>query len=296
MMEHLTDSAKAFLIRSTDEERIQVTKKFKWIGYSEANNILKKLNDLIRHPIKHRMPNILLIGESNNGKTALLNKFLEINGSTVNETTGELNIPVIMIQAPPEPDEKRFYESILNNLFAPYRDSERTSIKQKRVIQVLKKVNTRVLIIDEIHHVLAGSLGKQRLFLNVIKYLSNELKVPLIGAGTMEALNAISTDKQLSNRFKPTFLEKWEHDEDYLRLLASFERILPLKFPSQLTEKTISDYILMKSGGLIGEISQILESSCILAIESGVERINMNILKNIDYQSPDERRKTLFRT
>ncbi|NAW50117.1 hypothetical protein GNY06_01505 [Elizabethkingia argentiflava] len=47
------------------------------------------------------------------------------------------------------------------------------------------------MIIDEINHVLAGTISKQRLFLNVIKYLSNELNIPLVCSGTKLAFNAI---------------------------------------------------------------------------------------------------------
>jgi superfamily II DNA or RNA helicase len=36
-----------------------------------------------------------------------------------------------------------------------------------------------MLIVDEIHHLLAGSATRQRQFLNVLKYLGNELKIPI---------------------------------------------------------------------------------------------------------------------
>src|SRR2546423_1765777 len=67
----------------------------------------------------------------------------------------------------------------------------------------------RMLIIDEIHHVLAGSLLQQHNFLNTIKHLSNELQIPIVGVGTREAFNALQTDPQLANRFEPVFLPRW---------------------------------------------------------------------------------------
>lgn len=294
-MKHLHDKTKEILNNYSDSERIISIRKSKWIGYSQASNIINRFDELLNYPINHRMPNILLVGDSNNGKTALLNKFLRVNQSFVEEETSKLVVPVLLIQAPPEPDERRFYNAILESLFAPYNSSEKIEMKQQRVIHLLKKVELRLLIIDEIQHVLAGNLSKQRSFLNVLKFLSNELRISMVCSGTKEAFNAIQTDPQLANRFEPKVLKKWRNDEEFLRLLASFERLLPLKEESMLIEPSISTKILAMSEGLIGEISRILELSSILAIESGVEKINKNILNNIDFIPPSDRKKMIFK-
>jgi Bacterial TniB protein len=41
---------------------------------------------------------------------------------------------------------------------------------------------------DELHDIMSGSVNKQRQFLNVLKYLRNDLQIPLVGLGTQEAL------------------------------------------------------------------------------------------------------------
>ncbi|MFK7114665.1 TniB family NTP-binding protein [Flavobacterium oreochromis] len=294
-MKHLHNRTREIITNSTDEERILSIKNVKWIGYSQASAIIGRFKELLNYPVNHRMPNILLVGDSNNGKTALLNKFIKSNQSYVEDETCKLIVPTLLIQAPPEPDERRFYNAILESLFAPYKSSEKIEMKQQRVIHLLKKVELRLLIIDEIHHVLAGNLSKQRSFLNVLKFLSNELRISMICSGTKDAFNAIQTDSQLANRFEPKVLKKWKNDEEYLRLLASFESLLPLKEASMLIESSISTKILAMSEGLIGEISRILELASILAIESGVEKINRNILNNIDYTSPSDRKKMIFK-
>ncbi len=46
--------------------------------------------------------------------------------------------------------------------------------------------------------------------------------------------------------------------EDYLRLLASFEKALPLEHRSELLETTMAIKILSLSEGTIGEISALL--------------------------------------
>ncbi len=291
-MEHLSEKTRLFVESATAEERIKATREFKWIGYTNAVSILKKMEDCLNYPKSIRMPNLLIVGDSNNGKTALLNKFDQQHMAYMDEKTDKLINPVLLIQAPPEPDEKRFYNAILEKLFAPSRTSEKIDSRQYRVIHLLRQLEVKALVIDEIHHVLAGSPSKQRLFLNVIKHLSNELRIPLICAGTKLAFNAIQSDAQLANRFEPRVLPRWSSNTEYKRLLLSFTKLLPLKRDSNLIEGGMATKILAYSDGLIGEIARILELSTILAIESGTEQITNSIVDNIDYIPPAQRKKS----
>lgn len=272
-----------------EEERINASSKFKWIGYTQSDEILRKMEFLKNYPTSLRMPNILLVSDSNNGKTRILNRFEKLNKSYIDEANGEIHIPVLYIEAPVEPDERRFYNSILEALFAPINASERIEIRQTRVIHLLKKTNVKLLMIDEIHHVLAGTMNKQRTFQNILKSLSNKTKISFVCAGTKAAFNAINTDTQLINRFEPYILNTWRYNNEYAKLLKSFEQILPLKKTSNLTDDNLSKQILFKSEGLIGEISKILELSSILAIKSGHEKIDLEILDKIRFTVPSKR-------
>ncbi len=148
----------------------------------------------------------------------------------------------------------------------------------------------KVLVIDEIHHLLAGSTEKQRGFLNVIKYLGNELQIPIVGVGTEAAKRSIATDPQLSNRFKRVELPLWKNDDDFLRLLVSFERLLPLKKPSDLITPQIANKLFLLSEGYLGEVSQILVEAAVLAIEKGTEKIDLTILNELKWEAPSRRR------
>ena len=44
-----------------------------------------------------------------------------------------------------------------------------------------------MLIVDEVHHLLAGSHREQRASLNLLKYLANELKICIVAVGTSDA-------------------------------------------------------------------------------------------------------------
>jgi hypothetical protein len=237
---HLNAPSRAWLELS-DEERIFKLHGECWIGYSRAKEIIDKLNALIAYPKKRRMPNLLIVGDTNNGKTMIVNRFKEQHPPNDNPDGDAKIIPVIVVQAPPTADEGRFYDLILTHLNAPFKEKDRAGNKYIQVAKICKYVGLRILIIDEIHDIIAGSRSNQRVFRSAIKQLGNDLQVSIVGVGTDAAYNAIQSDDQLANRFEPAILPRWKISDNlpatkdpYMKLLTSFERMLPLRNPSDL--------------------------------------------------------------
>jgi Cdc6-like AAA superfamily ATPase len=287
---HLLQKAVEYLARS-DAERIAYIRSPRWIGYPRAQDILSQLEKLLTYPKSHRMPNLLIVGDTNNGKTMLVQRFCGRYKPQDNPEGEAAVVPVLYVQAPPVPDESRFYNAILELLFAPYKPGDRADRKQFQAIRLLRAVGLKMLIIDEVHNVLAGNSSKQRVFLNVIKYLGNELEVPIVGVGTRDAFRAIQTDLQLSNRFDRALLPRWSNDEVFRRLLATFERIIPLRHPSELIDGALADKIYSMSEGYLGEISRLLVGAAVAAVETKQERIDKRLLDRIGWVPPSERRK-----
>lgn len=274
----------------TNEERIEHIRKFRWIGYTRAQEVLQKLEDLLSHPKQARMPNMLLVGETNNGKTMLIEHFRERYPAHENAQGEGIRVPVLYVQAPPGPDERGLYNSILHRLFEKIRPSESTDQKRERLISILKSIDLGMIVIDEMHHLLAGPLIKQRNFLNVLKYLSNELCVPIVGIGTVDALRAIQIDPQIQNRFAPEVLPRWQLNADFARLLMSFESVVPLRNASNLAAREMASRLLALTGGTIGELSTLLNEAAIYAIKNGKESIDAVALSQCGYRPPSERK------
>jgi Bacterial TniB protein len=105
-------------------ERILFLEKDNWIGYSRAKDALTKLTNLCNHPKRQRMPNLLLIGPTNNGKSMIIEKFCrayppikKIETNYINYIKKEekevlVEMPVLSIQMPTTPDMKQFYSSL----------------------------------------------------------------------------------------------------------------------------------------------------------------------------------------
>ncbi|PRG50547.1 TniB family NTP-binding protein [Burkholderia gladioli] len=293
-VDHLTEST-ARLLDLDDTARIERIRSPRWIGYPRAKEVLAKLDDLLTYPKSHRMPNLLIVGDTNNGKTMLIERFCSQHPADDNPSGEGVIVPVLSIQAPPVPDEGRFYNAILELLFAPYKPNDRVDKKQLQVVKLLRYVGLKILVIDEIHHVLAGNLNRQRAFLNVLKFLGNELQVPIVAAGTRDAFRALQTDPQLANRFEPALLPRWELNNDFLRLLASFERMLPLREASNLHDTALASRLFSMSEGYIGELSRVLTKAAAYAVESGAERIDAKVLDRIDWVSPSDRKRQIDR-
>ena len=62
----------------SNEDRKEFILEEKWITYPNAKEILDKLEFLYKHPKKSRMPCMLIVGETNNGKTSIINKFCSL--------------------------------------------------------------------------------------------------------------------------------------------------------------------------------------------------------------------------
>ena len=125
--------------------------------------------------------------------------------------------------------------------------------------------------------------------MNLLKYISNELCIPIIAVGTRDSFKAVAADPQTANRFEPRFPPRWQMSEGYFSLLASYQRTLPLCKESGLVQMALAEKVLSMSEGLIGEISTILVRAFEEAVVGGEERITMKILSGMEWVLPSKR-------
>lgn len=286
---HLSDRTSE-LADADAKERMRAIKAGIAVIYDRAKEVLARMEDLLDHPPIDRMPNMLIVADSNNGKTWLLRHFLEKHPPDPNPSGDAAIVPVVMVNAPPTPDIGELCASILTEVNAPYRESANDFDRMNAVKRVLQGISTRMLIIDEIHDMLTGSAKKQRELRNAIKGLGNYLKISIVAAGIDEAYTVFSTDPQLSNRFYPEPLPLWKLDANLGRLLASIERKLPLRRPSNLKAPEMLQQISFMSEGTIGGIYEVLKMAASKAIANGSECISLELLYGLSWTKPSERK------
>jgi len=290
MNEHinnLTKTAKSFIDKPINE-RIQKCKEQVWIPYTQANNILEELEELFTHPKKERMPNLLIVGDTNNGKTTIINRFMNTYPDYLDITN---KVPIIKIVAPIAPSHNSLYEKILDYLYEPYTINESASHKEYQVKKILTNIETKMILIDEFQDIFHGDLKQQRKFLTALKHLGTELQIPIVAVGVWEVQSVMTSDPQISNRFETIKLNKWNPDKEFARLLISFEKTLPLKEASNLYSKELFTTLYNMSEGMIGELSRILQKASVFALKNDKEKIDLNILNSINFIKPSLRRR-----
>lgn len=262
-----------------------------WIGYPAAQEAIAKLDHILTQPPVLRPPNLLIVGPTNNGKSMIAERFRRMHPPSKSANGEHQIIPVVSMQMPSTATVRRFYAALLVALGSPMFTSRSLEQNEQLTLKLMQRVGLRMLIIDEIHNILAGNASQQREFLNLLRFIGNHLRVSLLCLGTKEAYLAIRSDDQLENRFEPISLSRWNDDVELGRLLASFEATLPLREPSNLGSPALRSLILQRTEGTIGEMSALLSAAARKTLSIGQEHINADTILNADYLGPSERRR-----
>jgi len=279
---HLTPETRA-LAEHDNERRIAYLAEDRWIDYPRAREALQELERLLSSPQRTRMPGLLIHGESNIGKSMIIEKFLRTHSSSdFNARTGLLQVDILAVEMPPAPQERRLYGQLLMALNAPYRAGDRLATVEHMALALLRKVGPRMIVVDEVHNLLAGSAREQRAALNLLKFLSNQLRCAVVVVGTRDALAAMQSDEQIVSRFPGLELPRWRENEGFRGFLAGFERQLPLKQASKLADsRAMVSMVMSATAGVTGKISALLSRAAEAAIRTGKECITAELLQSV---------------
>lgn len=262
-----------------------------WLDHPLAQEGLRRLREVYEAPSTHRPGGMLIYGDTNNGKTMLALRFAkEVNKSTSDSSEGR-ECPVIYVQSPPGPDIGALYSGILMAVNAPFAATHRPQQKQEQIIHLLPQLGTRMIIIDELHNILAGKVDRRNLFLNGLKFLSNELRIPLVAIGTNDARVALQTDQQLGNRFRPFHLSRWKPNPEYSRFVIQLFRVFDLDAkPFAKGSHSLAKFHSL-TGGLTGETWSLVRAVALHCRAEGMKKVTMATVDATDWLPPDERRK-----
>ena len=280
-LDHLQAPSRV-LAELSAQERIAWIRQDRWIQYPRAQRILEQLADLVDYPPRDRMPCLVIFGSTGMGKTRVVQKFLRDNRAHFDRRLGRTRTPVVSIQMPPTPSERDLYEEILSAMGGVFSHGTSVTILRHRIRTLARQLEVRMLIIDEIHSLLAGTFREQRVILNAIRFLANDLRIPLVCLGTEEANQALMTTSSWRTASRPQSCPPEENDASFEQLLLSFDRfaILPLRLPSELRDPKIHQRILSLTEGVLGRICKLIETAAIEAIRSGEGGIALALLND----------------
>jgi RNAse (barnase) inhibitor barstar len=213
------------------------------------------------------------------GKSMIAMRFFRDHMPWIDETTGDMQMPVLLIDMTEITTPRRFYRQILEELGVPTAKQQSLDTLADLAFKLLRRVSVRLLIADEIQDILAGTARQQRGCLNLLKLLSNRLQISIVALGVQEAAIAIAVDPQMSSRFPRIDIPLWREDNSFWGLLDAFERILPLRKPSKINTKSAGKFLLNKAGGTTGGIVSLITDAAVHAIRSRSERVDESCLR-----------------
>lgn len=281
---HLDPAVRAYA-DLPNRERIEHLRVDRWIDYPRARQALEKLEELFLFPKRARMPNLLIFGASGMGKTMIIEKFVRANPPRFDESSGIHHRPVIVVQMVASPHEGRFYHRLLSVIGAPPPTRATLGQLETQALRLLQETAPRMLVIDEVQNLIAGTYREQRRMLNLLRFLGNELRIPLICLGSHEARDAIRGDAHLNSRFEPYGLPPWRHDADFQGLIGGLLYSLPLRSPSELTDSALKRLVEV-NGGITDAIFKMVMTLATDAILTGAERITPAAILNYRVAAP----------
>lgn len=224
-----------------------------FIRYPLAAKLLTRMHELVFESGRLRPEGMLLLADSNNGKSHLLRKFCSEVPIRAKQAGLTSQIPVILVQAPVNASRREFYASLATALGIPDVPRMPAQKVRKRTLDAMVDANLLAVCIDELHHIVPGGPNRQRIILDDLKFVSNEMKIPIFLAGTALAYTLVSRDEQYASRFPAVMLPRWDLNKDFLWLLASMERALEVT-TGDFTNPVHAKLIWAHSRGLIGRI------------------------------------------
>jgi Bacterial TniB protein len=276
-----------------DDERIAIIQEGSWINLATPKSVIDKLQAMLDAPRVTKPPCLLLIGNPDSGKSSIFERFLSLHSPDSDPESSVARSPVVSINCPDGRDRSALYVRILTALFASFKPAEKPEVLRAQVIRLFRDLQVRMLLIDELHDALGGTVAEQNSLRTAIKDLTNVTKVNIAAAGIQTARTFFAVDTQMTSRFRHTIeLPIWKANEELGQLLATLEQRFPLRKPSGLKEPAMLTEILRRSEGNLGDICNLVQEAAISAINDPKkpEMIDVARIRNLVWTSPSSRK------
>lgn len=274
------------LLDAPQHQRIEHILMDRIIPYPVFEGILEEVHWLIMAPKCSRARGLIVEGVPNSGKTEIANTVLRHYPISAIDTPTNRRPRAVFISISGARTTKAILNRILEKIGVPTPQSSTMGDREALVIHSLRKMNCCLLIIDEIQDALNFRESEQVRVFEVIKYLMNELRMPVLALGADRAAGAFRADKHLAARFDAITIPQWVVGNEFAHFLRTYEEYLPLKFRSDLARPEIQKILIKETGGITGDIVKKINILAMNAVVSGEERITQEALKQAQVRPP----------
>lgn len=257
--------------------RVALILKDRWASNPVSDEALTRARLAAATAGRLRPKALLFWGIPNAGKTALKLRLLrEISRRTFLPDSLK-PLVVLVVEAPVEADEARFYEAILQ-AGHQYVPSGNVRTLSRAVSAYLDELRPDVMILDEAGNLNAYVGARGTVCLNAIRRLCNVHRMALLGFGTAAAMTALQGDEQLENRFETFELRPLAPPEfrEFVELLTG---AMPLRHPTSWSVSML-EHAYELTNGYVGRAAYLVQEASVQAVLSGSEQITEAILKS----------------
>jgi hypothetical protein len=281
-LDHLNEDVRPF-VEMDEEKRIKYVNRPRWIGHPSAASADRLLLHILNQVAFLRPRNIVLVGAPGSGKTALVDRFIRKHAE-IAETKSGIYYPIIKIQMPHEPDEYLFYQNVYEALKVPHTAYElwrrRRRLLAFNAPELLRRSQTRMLVIDDFHSVGVGTERTQVIFLQMLRVLGTKHKIAYAFTGLPRVRSILQLDDQLRGSTREAELPAWRSGPNLEAFTKAFLRTMPLARPSQIDREFV-ELLAERSEGRIGPIIDELRLATIMAIRTKRDMIDLSVLQAI---------------
>lgn len=246
---------------------------------------------------------VILSGNSTLGKTTAAKRLMKWVFDNYTDQVPEWrafeHVPVMYVEVPPGSNAKSLLKEFAEFFGLSVTTRDTASDLRTKVVAAIRNARTQLIVVDELQNLdgRASGLGES---VDLLKGLHNDVSATFLYCGidvTNSALMSGSRGQQLSSRFTVLELKPYLFDDEWRRLIYSFEIKMALRDHPKGTLDKHAEYIYQRTGGSIGSLGRLLTGTAIELIESGakVERLDREILAGyqLDYTAEQHYAKIL---
>ncbi len=280
-LDHLDEDARSF-VESDDEMRANYIKRPRWIVNPSAAKAIEMISCVFEQKSSFRPMNVLVVGAPASGKTALVDLFARKHDEEKNYKNGKICYPILKVTMPSEPDSDMFFENIYDALKVPHGAYEiwrsRRRLLRRFATDLLKRSQTRVLIIEDLHSIGGGTEREQIAFLQMLRVLGGELNIGFVFTGVPRVRFALRLEEQILASTREIELPKWKAGEALKSFSTRFLKTLPLRKPSRIDREFVK-LLAERSEGRMDYLCDELRAAAITAIRSEREMVDLSVLQ-----------------